>query len=156
MGVSNAILQMIRSHAYVKTLHVFTDGPTTQYRQKGNFYSMSTRPFDFGFHTIYYHGISSSQGTATRAHQMGLAGRLSEHQTAKLNLERIYRRPKCCMMFCRKQHPFNCFTSEQRKLQKNYIRNVRSQIGHRDSRERDTETAPGAFNTEGRSQISRR
>ena len=95
------ILQMIRSHPDVKTVHVFTDGPTTQYMQKGNFYSMSTRPFDFGFHTIYYHAISSCQGTAT-----------------KLNWERIFRTPKCCMMLCRKQHPFNCFTSEQRKLQR--------------------------------------
>ena len=55
-----------------------------------------------------YHGISSSQGTA-RAHQMVLAGRLSEQQTAKLNWERIFRTPKCCMMFCRKQHPFQLF-----------------------------------------------
>ena len=56
------ILQMIRLHPDVKTLHVFTDGPTTQYRQKGNFYSMSTRPFDFGFHTISWHFFESGHG----------------------------------------------------------------------------------------------
>ena len=109
------ILQMIRSHPDVKTLHVFTDGPLPNTGRRGT--STPCQQDRSTSASTQYHGISSSQGT-TRAHQMALAGRLSEQQTAKLNWERISRTPKCCMIFCRKQHPFNCFTSEQRKLQR--------------------------------------
>ena len=36
-------------HPNVKILHFFSDGPTTQYRQKGNFYLFSTVIFKRGF-----------------------------------------------------------------------------------------------------------
>ena len=47
------------SNPHVDTLHVFSDGPATQYRQKANFYMLSQAPFDLGSQRS--HGISSKQ-----------------------------------------------------------------------------------------------
>ena len=37
------------SHPSVDTLHFYSDGPTTQYRQKGNFYKFTTVIYEKGF-----------------------------------------------------------------------------------------------------------
>ena len=37
-------------HSGLTKLHVISDGPTTQYRNKSNIYLFSTKRFDFGFH----------------------------------------------------------------------------------------------------------
>ncbi|XP_048001800.1 uncharacterized protein LOC125238480 [Leguminivora glycinivorella] len=44
------IIQFIRSeHRSVDTVHFFSDGPSTQYRQKQNFYLLCKKIFDYGF-----------------------------------------------------------------------------------------------------------
>ncbi|MES9906221.1 MAG: hypothetical protein ABW168_26520, partial [Sedimenticola sp.] len=44
------VLQEIRrDHPAVDTIHFYSDGPTSQYRQKGNFYFFSTEVFALGF-----------------------------------------------------------------------------------------------------------
>lgn len=44
------VFQFLRQEAPdVKVLHFFTDGPSTQYRQKKNFFMFSTHIFDLGF-----------------------------------------------------------------------------------------------------------
>ncbi|CAH2101692.1 unnamed protein product [Euphydryas editha] len=44
------ILQWVRNkHEAVDTVHFFSDGPSTQYRQKQNFYLLCTKYFDYGF-----------------------------------------------------------------------------------------------------------
>ena len=107
------ILQFFRSHVDVKTLHVFTDYPI---QAEWELLLHVNKPFDFGFHTISWHFFESGHGNGAPDVIGGALKRTADRQ---VKLERIYRRPKCCMMFCRKQHPFNCFTSEQRKLQTN-------------------------------------
>ena len=46
----------------VTTLHIFSDGPTTQYRQKANFYLLSTIPFQRGFTAITWHFFEAGHG----------------------------------------------------------------------------------------------
>lgn len=44
------ILEWIKNeHEAVDTVHFFSDGPSTQYRQKQNFYLLCTKYFDYGF-----------------------------------------------------------------------------------------------------------
>lgn len=44
------IMQWIRNeYESVDTIHFFSDGPSTQYRQKQNFYLLATKFFDYGF-----------------------------------------------------------------------------------------------------------
>ena len=57
-------------------MHVFSDGPTSQYKQKGNFLYLSSEPFKFGFETISWHFFEASHGngaprTADRPVRLG-------------------------------------------------------------------------------------
>lgn len=46
------ILKLIRQqYPAVQTLHFYSDGPCTQYREKGNFFLFCTKLFDLGFQT---------------------------------------------------------------------------------------------------------
>lgn len=49
----------------VTRLHVFSDGPATQYKQKGNFYMFATQIFQYGFTagTSNFHEASHGKGT---------------------------------------------------------------------------------------------
>ena len=51
------------------TLHVMSDGPVTQYRNKNNFYLLSTIPFLSGFKQVTWNFSEKSHG---KVHQMGL------------------------------------------------------------------------------------
>ncbi|KAK0145756.1 hypothetical protein N1851_015330 [Merluccius polli] len=47
------VLDMVRErYPLINRLHVFSDGPATQYKQKGNFYLISKEPFKKGFKDI--------------------------------------------------------------------------------------------------------
>lgn len=52
----------------VKTIHFFSDGPATQYRQKLNFYLLSTRIYEYGFERVTWiffeagHGKGAADG----------------------------------------------------------------------------------------------
>ncbi|KAL3991641.1 mitochondrial fission process protein 1 [Sarotherodon galilaeus] len=46
----------------IKHLHVFSDGPATQYKQKGNFYLLSKEPFKKGFKNISWNFFEASHG----------------------------------------------------------------------------------------------
>lgn len=57
------VLGMIRQrYPEVKKLHFFSDGPATQYRQKGNFYILSTEPFKLGFENINWNYFEAGHG----------------------------------------------------------------------------------------------
>ncbi|XP_037395079.1 uncharacterized protein LOC108426002 isoform X1 [Pygocentrus nattereri] len=57
------ILNQVREqHPDVCTLHFFSDAPATQYRQKGNFFHLSTEPFKYGFKQISWHFFEASHG----------------------------------------------------------------------------------------------
>lgn len=44
------------------TLHVISDGPTTQYRSKKNFFLLSTVPFDLGFQRLTWNFLEAGHG----------------------------------------------------------------------------------------------
>lgn len=50
------------SYPSVQTVHVFSDGPTTQYRQKKNFFLFSTRLFELGFTAGSWNFFEASHG----------------------------------------------------------------------------------------------
>ena len=55
------VLRQLRDQK-IKVLHMFSDGPVTQYKQKGNFYYMCHEPFKSGFERIswhYFEGLNS-------------------------------------------------------------------------------------------------
>lgn len=41
---------------------MFSDGPATQYKQKGNFFCLSTEPFDLGFEEVSWNYFEASHG----------------------------------------------------------------------------------------------
>ncbi|KAK1878039.1 Enolase [Dissostichus eleginoides] len=57
------ILKVVRErHPQVSILHFFSDGPATQYRQKGNFFYLSTEPYKYGFKEITWNFFEASHG----------------------------------------------------------------------------------------------
>jgi len=46
----------------VTTLHFYSDGPSTQYKQKGNFYLLSTQIFELGFEAATWNFWEASHG----------------------------------------------------------------------------------------------
>ncbi|KAI8442485.1 hypothetical protein MSG28_005977 [Choristoneura fumiferana] len=57
------IMQWIRKeYTLVDTIHFFSDGPSTQYRQKQNFYLLCTRYFDFGFAAVTWSFFEAGHG----------------------------------------------------------------------------------------------
>lgn len=57
------VLKVVRErHPQVSTLHFFSDGPATQYRQKGNFFYLSTEPYKYGFKEITWNFFEASHG----------------------------------------------------------------------------------------------
>jgi hypothetical protein len=47
------VLKMLKKeHPKADTIEFFSDGPTTQYRKKGNFHLASQKPKQFGFKNI--------------------------------------------------------------------------------------------------------
>ncbi|MES9882527.1 MAG: hypothetical protein ABW185_16790 [Sedimenticola sp.] len=56
------VLRHIQSISKVDTIHFISDGPTTQYRSKTNFYMLSTKIFDFGFSKATWNFLEASHG----------------------------------------------------------------------------------------------
>ncbi|XP_017550488.1 uncharacterized protein LOC108425920 [Pygocentrus nattereri] len=57
------ILSQLREHCPgVTSLHFFSDGPGTQYKQKADFYMLSTEPFKMGFKETIWHFFEASHG----------------------------------------------------------------------------------------------
>lgn len=57
------VLKVVRErHPQVSRLHFFSDGPATQYRQKGNFFYLSTEPFKYDFKEITWNFFEASHG----------------------------------------------------------------------------------------------
>ncbi|KAL2099467.1 hypothetical protein ACEWY4_005947 [Coilia grayii] len=57
------ILDMVQSeYSDVQHLHFFSDGPATQYRQKGNFFMISSEPHQKGFKKITWNFFEASHG----------------------------------------------------------------------------------------------
>ena len=46
----------------VKTLNFFSDGPATQYKQKGNFFLLSTEPLSKGFSVVNWNLFETIHG----------------------------------------------------------------------------------------------
>lgn len=57
------VLDMVRErYPLINRLHVFSDGPATQYKQKKNFYLLSKEPFKKGFKDISWNFFEASHG----------------------------------------------------------------------------------------------
>lgn len=57
------VLDMVRErYPLINHLHVFSDGPATQYKQKGNFYLLSKEPFKKWFKDISWNFFEASHG----------------------------------------------------------------------------------------------
>lgn len=57
------VLDMVqRNFPEVKKLHFFSDGPATQYRQKGNFYLLCTEPYCLGFQSVNWNFFEAGHG----------------------------------------------------------------------------------------------
>eukprot|EP00064_Thunnus_orientalis_P020520 superscaffoldBa00005679_g20658 len=53
---------LLEQNPSATTLHVISDGPTTQYRSKKNFYLLSTMPFRFGFNRVTWNFLEAGHG----------------------------------------------------------------------------------------------
>lgn len=57
------VLEMVKTrYPIVERLHFFSDGQATQYKQKGNFYLLSTEPFKHGFKDLSWNFFEASHG----------------------------------------------------------------------------------------------
>ena len=56
------LLQLRQSDPQVTHLHFFSDGPTPQYRNKQNFYLLSTQIYNMGFHGATWNFFASGHG----------------------------------------------------------------------------------------------
>ena len=57
------VLEQIRTeNPNVCSLEIFSDGPVTQYRQKGNFYLTTTCPKQLGFENVQWSFFESGHG----------------------------------------------------------------------------------------------
>lgn len=57
------VLKPIKAnHPHINTIHFFSDGPTSQYKQRLNFASLSSEPFRYGFKAISWHFFEASHG----------------------------------------------------------------------------------------------
>lgn len=61
----NPVLEYIRlMYPNIDTIHFFSDGPISQYRQKKNFYLMSRNTYDLGFKNFTWSYFEASHGKA--------------------------------------------------------------------------------------------
>ena len=56
------LLQLRQSHPQLTDLHFYSDGPTTQYRNKQNFYLLSTQVYKMGFLSATWNFLASGHG----------------------------------------------------------------------------------------------
>ncbi|XP_061892415.1 uncharacterized protein LOC133642309 [Entelurus aequoreus] len=57
------VLAMVKTkYPEVERLHFYSDGPATQYKQKGNFYLLSSEPFRQGFKDLSWNFFEASHG----------------------------------------------------------------------------------------------
>ena len=90
------ILQLLKdTYPAVKTLHFFSDGPATQYKQKGNFFLLSTEPLSKGFSVVNWNFFEASHGKGALDGVGGAikraADRLVSHGKDIPNAESLYR-----------------------------------------------------------------
>ena len=56
------LTQLRRTYPRVTNVHIFSDGPTTQYRQKKNFFLFATKLFQYGFSYATWNFFEASHG----------------------------------------------------------------------------------------------
>lgn len=60
--LSPIVNEVKASHPSIEVVHFFSDGPTTQYRQKGNFYLFTTELVNRGFKRGTWNFFEASHG----------------------------------------------------------------------------------------------
>lgn len=77
------VLKLIRKEIpHAKTVHFFSDGPCTQYRQKHNFYLLSHRFYDYGFAAATWSFFEAGHGKGPADGVGGTLKRLADKQVA--------------------------------------------------------------------------
>lgn len=88
------ILKYINSKLIVKTIHIFSDGPTTQYRNKHNFYLFTQRLSDYTFEEGTWNFFEASHGKGPADGVGGAIKRKLDHHVAHghdiINAEEAY------------------------------------------------------------------
>ncbi|KAL7383091.1 hypothetical protein ABVT39_004718 [Epinephelus coioides] len=62
LSLSPVLSHLKEQNPSATTLRVISDGPTTQYRSKKNFYLLSTMPFRFGFSRVTWNFLEAGHG----------------------------------------------------------------------------------------------
>ncbi|CAH1636783.1 unnamed protein product [Spodoptera littoralis] len=71
------------NHPHIKTIHVFSDGPATQYRQKVNFYFICSKTFvDYGFDRITWNFFEAGHGKGAADGVGGYLKRTADQKVA--------------------------------------------------------------------------
>lgn len=71
-----------KTHTKVTTVHFFSDGPSSQYKQKNNFYLFSTLVYEMGFENGTWSFFESSHGKGAPDGVGGALKRLANHYVA--------------------------------------------------------------------------
>ena len=69
-----------RDHPEFRSLHTFSDVPISQYHHKGNFFNLTTKPFDFGFDSIIWHFFEAGQCKGAQEGTGGSLKSTADHQ----------------------------------------------------------------------------
>lgn len=79
------VLAMVKERdPEVKWLHFFSNGPASQYKQKGNFFLFSIEPFKRGFHDTSWNLFEASHGKGAPD---GVGGTLKRSADSLVSLE---------------------------------------------------------------------
>lgn len=71
------------NHSHVKTIHIFSDGPATQYRQKLNFHFICTKTFeDYGFERMTWNFFEAGHGKGAADGVGGYLKRAADRKVA--------------------------------------------------------------------------
>ena len=100
--------ELKRRHPEITNIHFFSDGPTTQYRNKANFYFFSTVLHQMGI--MLQRGIFSIVDMA-RGLRMGLEGQWSGGLTHGFLQEWMYQVPRNYLIFSNAEIPQYSFIS---------------------------------------------
>ncbi|WAR07948.1 hypothetical protein MAR_017906, partial [Mya arenaria] len=76
------IMTFLKEKSNVSVLHILSDGPTTQYRNKQNFYLFSTKLFELGFQRGTWNFLEASHGKGAAD---GIGAAVKQHADRAVN-----------------------------------------------------------------------
>ncbi|WAR22315.1 hypothetical protein MAR_016289 [Mya arenaria] len=80
------IMTFLKEKSNVSVLHILSDGPTTQYRNKQNFYLFSTKLFELGFQRGTWNFLEASHGKGAAD---GIGAAVKQHADRAVNTRSV-------------------------------------------------------------------